>query len=362
MSDVEDDANISSALLSRSDQLEAEYPNRPRNAHPTLKFQELVCLFDSLVDLQHKPRGRQGSIQSSSEARRNIITRFIQRWRNDVGPDIYPAFRLIMPDRDKDRPMYGLKEASLGKMLVSIMGIGKDSEDALAMTKWKLPGQGKSVGDFAGRCFEILSKRPFRDDFGNMTIEEVNNLLDRLSAVSKEKDQLPILMQFYRGMNPQELKWLVRIILRQMRVGATERTFFDCWHPDADKLFNVTSSLRKVCWELYDPETRLQDKDTDIKLFQCYQPQLANFSKRDLQQVVNAMGGGETPFWIEEKLDGERIQLHKRGKEFRFFSRKAKEYTYLYGSSLDDQDSSLTRHLKEAFIPECREYVISWQC
>jgi DNA ligase 4 len=45
-----------------------------------------------------------------------------------------------------------------------------------------------------------------------------------------------------------------------MRVGATEKTFFDCWHPDADKLFNVTSSLRKVCWDLCDPESRLEDK------------------------------------------------------------------------------------------------------
>ena len=63
-----------------------------------------------------------------------------------------------------------------------------------------------------------------------MTIEEVNNLLDRLSTVSKEyvfkvhdrfanlafrKDQQPILTQFYRAMNPTELKWLVRIILRR---------------------------------------------------------------------------------------------------------------------------------------------------
>jgi len=72
-------------------------------------------------------------------------------------------------------------------------------------------------------------------------------------------------------MNPVELKWLVRIILRrnapslfclslEMRVGATEKTFFDCWHPDADKLYNVTSSLRKVCWDLYDPDFRLEDK------------------------------------------------------------------------------------------------------
>jgi len=60
-------------------------------------------------------------------------------------------------------------------------------------------------------------------------------------------------------------------------------------------------------------------EDTDIKLFQCYQPQLANFNKRSLQQVVDSMGG--KTFWIEEKLDGERIQLHKQGRRFQFFSR-----------------------------------------
>jgi DNA ligase-4 len=65
-----------------------------------------------------------------------------------------------------------------------------------------------------------------------MTIDQVNGLLDRLSAVSKEyfprfchemfltaydrKEQQPILAEFYRAMNPKELKWLVRIILRRI--------------------------------------------------------------------------------------------------------------------------------------------------
>jgi len=120
----EDVSNIDSALLSRADLLDAEYPNRPRNTSPTLLFRDLVCsLFEALVDLQHKPRARKGPQYSAHEARRNVINRFIQRWRNEVGADIYPAFRLIMPDRDKDRPMYGLKEASLGKMLVAVRSI-----------------------------------------------------------------------------------------------------------------------------------------------------------------------------------------------------------------------------------------------
>ena len=36
-------------------------------------------------------------------------------------------------------------------------------------------------------------------------------------------------------------------------------------------------------------------------------------------------------------------------KRFAFWSRKAKEYTYLYGSGLEDSNSALTRHLREAF-------------
>ena len=110
----------------------------------------------------------------------------------------------------------------------------------------------------------------------------------------------------------------------------------------------------------------LISQDTEIKLFECYQPQLANFNKHNLQQVVDVMGG--TSFWIEEKLDGERIQLHKQGRKFRFFSRchdplflslissrKAKDYTYLYGSSFDDSESSLTRFLRSAFVENCEE-------
>ena len=124
MDEDEDVSNIDSALLSRADFLDAEYPNRPKNTSPSLKFRDLVCsLFEAMVDLQHKPRTRKGPQYSAVESRRNVINRFIQRWRNEVGPDIYPAFRLIMPDRDKDRPMYGLKEASLGKMLVAVRTI-----------------------------------------------------------------------------------------------------------------------------------------------------------------------------------------------------------------------------------------------
>ncbi|KAH8425336.1 DNA ligase (ATP) [Aspergillus melleus] len=354
--------------------LDEKFPNRPRNHASTLPFHELFqSLFNPLSEIKKKPAGAAGPRRKAGphgqsaanlnplERRRDVIERFISRWRKDVGDDIYPAFRLVLPDKDRDRAMYGIKEKAIGKMLVKIMKIDKNSEDGFNLLNWKLPGQATAssmAGDFAGRCYDVISKRPMRTEVGNMTIEEVNERLDQLSAASKEEDQQPILAEFYRRMNPEELMWLIRIILRQMKVGATERTLFNVWHPDAENLYSISSSLRRVCWELHDPNIRLDAEDRGIALMQCYQPQLAQFQMHSLDRMISRMKPTEEDpvFWIEEKLDGERMQLHMDsdgsvpgGRKFGFWSRKAKDYTYLYGNGIHDENGALTRHLADAF-------------
>jgi DNA ligase-4 len=172
--------------------------------------------------------------------RRTIIERFISRWRNSVGNDFYPAMRLIIPEKDRDRPMYGLKEKAIGKLLVKLLKLNPSSEDGFNLLNWKLPGQtatSRMAGDFAGRCYEVLSKREMRTSVGDMRIAEVNGLLNRLAAAQKEENQLPIFEQFYDRMNAEELMWIIRMILRQMKLGATEKTFFDV------SVFEVTGSF-----------------------------------------------------------------------------------------------------------------------
>ncbi|KUJ22154.1 ATP-dependent DNA ligase [Mollisia scopiformis] len=352
---------------------------RPRNHSKTPPFSELlVSLFNPLNDNKKRPTGPKvvakkgpgSKTVSPHEQRRNIIQQFILRWRSQVGNDFYPALRLILPEKDRDRPMYGLKEKAIGKLIVKMLKINANGDDAQSLLNWKLPGQttaSRMAGDFAGRCFEVLSKRAMRQDFGDMRIAEVNELLDRLSAVSKEEDQLPIFSQFYNRMNADELLWLIRIILRQMKVGASEKTILEMWHPDGEILFNVSSSLRRVCWDLWDPSIRLDDDRRGIELMSCFQPQLAQFSQHSIQKMIERMGctSDNPEFWIEEKLDGERMQLHmkpdpnvKGGRKFAFWSRKGKDYTYLYGSSLEDQNSSLTRFLKDAFDPGVESIIL----
>ncbi|KAL9103088.1 MAG: hypothetical protein Q9163_001828 [Psora crenata] len=347
------------------------YPNRPRNHSKTLPFHDLyLTLFNPLNENKKKPSGpalagkkigpHGPASTNPHEVRQKVIERFIARWRKEVGNDIYPAFRLIVPEKDRERPMYGLKETTIAKLLIRVMKINKTSEDAQNLLNWRHPGQttaSRMAGDFAGRCYEVISKRPMLTEAGQVTIDEVNDLLDALATTDHE-GQAKVFAESYKRMNAEELLWLIRIILRQMKVGATEKTFFNIWHPDADDLFNISSNLRRVCWELYDPSVRLGGEDRGVTLMQCFQPQLAQFQMNSFQKMVDRMRPteGDAVFWIEEKLDGERMQLHMMtddhhpgGKKFGFWSRKAKDYTYLYGDGFMDEKSALTQHIKEAF-------------
>jgi hypothetical protein len=90
-----------------------------------------------------------------------------------------------------------------------------------------------------------------------------------------------------------------------------------------------------VAYELWDPTRRLEEsvntlfiyspekltfhQEKTIHLFRAFAPML---SKRPLKTLAEAVRKvGERNFIIEEKLDGERIQLHKRGAEYLYFSR-----------------------------------------
>ncbi|KAI0476627.1 ATP dependent DNA ligase domain-containing protein [Xylaria cf. heliscus] len=359
------------------EQLDEKYPYRPKNHGRTLFFAELYKgLFDPLNANKTQPagRGRGTSRPAAHEYRRRVIDRFISRWRNEVGNDFFPALRLILPTSDRERGTYGLKESAIARLLIKLMRLDRHSDDAQSMLKWKRPDQSSAAGDFVDRCYNVLSKRPTRIDPGDMRVADVNEMLDKLAAVPGEKAQLPIIETFYQRMNAEELKWLIRIILKQMRIGATERTILELWHPDAQHLFNVSSSLRRVCWELYDTNIRLTGTQTGVALMQCFQPQLAayematSFDKmiEKLNASTHNTAASDNEFWIEEKLDGERMQLHMLeddnipgGKRFCFWSRKAKDYTYLYGEGLyDEVNSSLTRHLKNAFAPAVRNIIL----
>lgn len=92
-------------------------------------------------------------------------------------------------------------------------------------------------------------------------------------------------------------------------------------------------------------------QEKNVQVFRTFAPMLSKRPPKHLADAVKRFGG--ITFKVEEKLDGERIQLHKRGSQYAYLSRKGKDYTYLYGPHAGA--GSLTPHIHGAFNPEVYE-------
>lgn len=104
-----------------------------------------------------------------------------------------------------------------------------------------------------------------------------------------------------------------------MQISVREGVILSVYHPDGSDLYNACSDLKKVAYQLWDKERRLSPEDKQIMILQRFSPMLCFKPGSRLENAIKGMSG--KPFIIEEKLDGERMQLHIRGKEFYYCSR-----------------------------------------
>ncbi|KIY47685.1 ATP-dependent DNA ligase [Fistulina hepatica ATCC 64428] len=313
-----------------------DYPSQPMNFGSDVPFDILEKFFDALQK------------QRKSKLRQALIRRWFYGWRKERGPDLYPALRLILPQRDRERPVYGLKEKALARLYIKMMGLPVADGDAKHLLQWKKPSdRSQTSGDFPTVLYDVVSKRSSVIK-GSLSIEQVNELLDDLARSSGKRQRI------YNEATPNQQRWIVRIILKDMNISVKETSVFKEFHPDAQDLYNTCSDLKQVAWQLSDPETRLRPDDKAVRLFSAFAPMLCKRPTRKIDEVV--AGFGQTSFIIEEKLDGERMQLHKRGKKYFYCSRKGKDYTYLYGAH--PGEGSLTPYIDKEFDPRVEEIIL----
>lgn len=138
-----------------------------------------------------------------------------------------------------------------------------------------------------------------------------------------------------------------------MKFGMSEQVIMKQYHPDAMDLYNVCSDLHKVCVDLRMDSSRtcLQS----VGLLRPFKPMLAE--RENLEEIVGLMHkSGDEEFFIEQKLDGERMQIHKNGSEFRYWSRNGTDYSYLYG--FDADHGSLTPKINSCFISSVQSVIL----
>ncbi|ELU10753.1 hypothetical protein CAPTEDRAFT_17890 [Capitella teleta] len=297
--------------------------------------------FFSLCVLLDKISSKQGN-----ENKKRLFKDFLDEWRSyhtklhaddDATNDsFYPALRLLLPQLEREREAYGIKEHTMAKHFIELLGLGKDSQAAQKLINYRNPKNVKGdAGDFASVAYYIL--KPRCPDKGTMSIAEVNDCLDKIAScnAAKNKDGLKkALMTLIRNQSARELRWLTRMMMKELKIGLSQASILGVFHQDAEDLYNVKMSLEKVCTMLKDPSARLHE--LEIAVFSPFRPMLGDrASPHKIETTMN-----NKSFFLETKFDGERMQLHKKGDEYKYFSRGGHDYTSTYGATPFDGNFS----------------------
>ena len=278
---------------------------------------------------------------------------------------LFPVMRLLLPQLDRERSAYGIKETLLAKLFIGLLQLGPNSEDAMKLKNYKAPKSYKGgPGDFASVLYSVVKEREYGRKEVCPNVADINNQLDEIPIVSATKGRSGpdgvegILMGLFKRMNAIQLKWLVRIILKHMDVGLGENTILNTFHLDARELFDVNANLRKVVEVLYDPNVRRNE--IEVTLFDPFKPMLAARGDVDMQKIVDKQMGGKE-FYIEVKYDGERIQVHKDANKYRYYSRNGNDFTIDFGenpSTVESGEPAFCTYIHEAIAQQATSLIL----
>eukprot|EP01061_Rhynchopus_euleeides_P037265 TRINITY_DN6327_c0_g1_i5.p1 TRINITY_DN6327_c0_g1~~TRINITY_DN6327_c0_g1_i5.p1 ORF type:complete len:579 (+),score=215.55 TRINITY_DN6327_c0_g1_i5:123-1739(+) len=166
-----------------------------------------------------------------------------------------------------------------------------------------------------------------------LTLADVDDFLERLSKLTTDDKQQAEIASFAKTASPEELKWTFRMIKNDLKLGAGKRSLLDALHPKAYETFKAASNLTVLIQTLFGGgPVPASHAEAPLKHHVPISPQLAR-AAQSLDDVVNRCPQG---FYSEIKYDGERIQIHKQGGSFTFWSRslkpmKADKYAGLEG-------------------------------
>ena len=286
------------------------------NAFSRVAFSAVCELFEAIRAVDD--RGKRGYAK-----RRRILDAFFEThvpgFFDGERVGAFDLYRLILPNVDKERSVYKLKEQALAVVIGNALGLKRGaSKDFLALEGWRKRGS----GNFAQTVFEVAKTHRPVSGVSRASVGDVNAALDALAAARSKAEQIPVMARLVEATDATQLKWLAAIIIKDLKLGYGETAILRHFHPDANDLYNVCCDLRRVCDNLRSRARRF--KRRDLEPGSLVKAMMAS-RVHSCAAAFDAMRNKR--FVIESKFDGERIQVHREGPDaFRYFTRNNNDF------------------------------------
>ncbi|XP_066582786.1 DNA ligase 4-like isoform X2 [Prorops nasuta] len=300
----------------------------------------------------------------SNDEKINILQIFINHCRNigksiekrasDADLSLYPLMRLILPSFERERSSLKLKEKSLANIYIRVFYLDKKKKDAQQLLKYKVSNsEDMAATDFAGRVYHISRNRLLNDE-SSFTIERINKFLDDVSQGNmKDRRKDELFKELVEELSALELKWLTRIILKDLKLGIKKKKILEVYHPDAAAYYNGMSDLYQICERLKNPRIKMQSQ---IQIFYHFKPMLLEMCS--IENIAKLFLQNEQ-YFVQTKFDGERSQIHMKDGVFKYFTRQGFDITN--NSSYGERNSSggfLTIEISRLLHPDCKSLIM----
>lgn len=295
-----------------------------------MKFKDLAELFSKL--------------ESTSKRLEmiEILSNFFQKIKksgefDDLDKIIY-LLQGKLVSNIKQAPKIGIAEKMIIEALSTPSGVKSDRIKEVLIKK----------GDIGLAAEYILSKKKKQKSFlefsennldekKSLEIYEIYSALQRMSKMEgtgSQDKKLGVLRDLMRKCSALETKYLLRIITSTLRVGVSSLTIMDglALGLTGDKsnrefienAYNLHPDLGDIT-NLLVGEGMNAIKNVKISYGIPVKSMLA--SRIPYVEIIEKLG---SPFKAEYKLDGERLQIHKQGKNIKLFSRRLLEISDQY--------------------------------
>ncbi|KAH8388332.1 hypothetical protein KR093_004286 [Drosophila rubida] len=185
--------------------------------------------------------------------------------------------------------------------------------------------QDGDISETLRKHFAASSKLKPQEE-SKLYLHEVEQLLAELEKRTKEDEQTELLRQLCKQATDLDLRTFIRLIKQDLRINARARHILDAFGPQAYPAYQSSRDLAAIVSAFAGQSATVKatvkkaKSTSGIQVMTPVSPMLANACK----SVEEAFKKNPSGLYSEIKYDGERVQIHKQGSEFKFFSRNLK--------------------------------------
>ncbi|XP_036975066.1 DNA ligase 3 [Acanthopagrus latus] len=255
---------------------------------------------------------------NSYNTKTQIIEKFLRKGSggDKFHGDLYLTVKLLLPGVVKS--VYNLNDKQIVKLFSRTFRCNQDD-----MVRDLEQGD---VSETVRMFFEESKSFPAATK-SLLTIQEVDASLMRLAQLTKEDEQQSELESIAKKCTGNDLKCIIRLIKHDLKMNAGAKHVLDAVDPNAYDAFKASRNLGDVIERVLRNQQDASNGSGPRKLLTVeaslmtpVQPMLAEACK----SIEYAMKKCPNGMYSEIKYDGERVQVHKNGDTFSYFSRSLK--------------------------------------